>query len=199
MARFTPTQAASNGAKFLDKYDPTWYKENRIKTEELDLENGCFCIIGQLNYRDYDPEEYLRPLVAKFHGLNPELPQYGDADVYYDEEHDEDEKNTVNKVDTGLRIPGFTLAEHENIQIERKVLRTIDFKIDREALGFEISVGEYSDLTDAWLKEIHKRRAADKAASIAKRIASQARVAAKKKAAARTPKAQGRTRAPRLG
>lgn len=139
--------AAAQGAAFLDKYDPGWYQESRIDTRELDLGAAAHCIIGQLGDGIYDPENYLQPLVFKAHGL------YG-----FD---NSDQREEENKIDTGLRIPGFTLAEHKNICVNKDV----NFKIDCVQLGFERSDGQpasYSALTDAWLAEIHKRRERDR-------------------------------------
>ena len=148
MGLISAKKAAANGAAFLDKYDPGWWKPARIDTSELDLGDGAFCIIGQLNQGDFDPCGYCSRVVRTSMGIDP----------YEDEGPEEETCN--NRIDTGLRIPGFTIEEHKNVTISKEVA----VEINSEMLGFTRQGGmstSYSTLTDAWLKEIDKRRKAD--------------------------------------
>lgn len=142
----TAQKAANNGARFLDKYDPKWFK--KINTAELDLSDGAYCIVGQLNHRRFNPDQFCSELVL--------------ASLGEDTQEEVDEA-TTKPIDTGLRIPGFTVEEHRNLVINASV----DVEIDPVAMGFQIGptgCGIYTDLTEAWLEEIHKRRAAAKTA-----------------------------------
>ena len=55
--RRTIVAAAAKGAELLDRIHPKWYKE--INISALDLSDGAYCIIGQLNSGYFTPEDYV--------------------------------------------------------------------------------------------------------------------------------------------
>lgn len=150
-ARITAEEAAANGAAFLDKYLPEW--EKKIDIRALDLSNPHICMIGQLNGGSFAPKSFCSNLVEE------------SLDLMND-----DDKFETTKVDTGLRIPGFTVEETKDIIIKRNV----EVQIDENLMGFNYNPNlceardtdgdpqsaYFSDLTEAWVREIKKRRSA---------------------------------------
>ena len=53
-------EAAKRGAKALDKTNPLWYQD--VDINRLDLADGEYCILGQLNGSYYDAGGYIKDL-----------------------------------------------------------------------------------------------------------------------------------------
>jgi hypothetical protein len=56
----TISERVANGAAELDIIKPDWWKPGRIKVSQLNLEDGCDCVLGQLqNYEQGTTRERL--------------------------------------------------------------------------------------------------------------------------------------------
>ena len=132
--------AAARGAKLLDKVRPGWFRE--INISALDLGNGEYCIIGQLNHGQFDPESCISESIRE--SLEGRV-------------HKE-----LRAAAKKLKIPGFKSCEigFDLDQCLDAAVAAGLKDLDDFRYGFDTQEGDegFSILTEAWIELIRERR-----------------------------------------